>query len=887
MAPDGESVEVTAANRPNYGDWVTQYRRVDEDTWREFARASHSTASVDVALVARSYLVAGARYAFRTYHRTEHVIGGGCQPTTFVIPLQDPSNLAVDSTTITSIDLSWTDNSIYQTVDRFELEMKQDNELDDWATVETVAPGTTSATANGLTPGSSYRFRVAIYGESYVGYSDVLVASTEDPGVPSQSVPPTGWHVVVEHPSGRQVVPSVIGSPNWEPEINGYPEVRVPVPRSERWLETGWEGAEMKCWYNGTRLPIDEVQDFVVGPEQLTLVGRGGLALEQDVTRQYVERPVHEAAHDLIESAGLEANVDAPTASTSEGITLTRATSTDQLSELVGDIPADTPVGVSGGRVRLLQSCWWFQDTDLFDASETQTTLSTTDGSCVSFTADNSGLEGETTVTPDYDVPAGKFAVRATVEGDPGNQFAPAFELLVDGESVWSALPTSWSNPDETRWIMPDPAALDRVLEGGREHTIAIRNRGGGDGYSLLIDAVTLFDTRYSYDFDEFVEIGQSQYLAGPQLYPDAVDVSLGEVAAGRLVRSAEVSADFDNRGGAQSLGISADGGQTWTDATNSESVSADFADPSTTLQLRATLSRHGLSSGSAPATGDEGQTLTNLRVTGVLESTPTLIGNAFEGSVMSVLQEMADFGDYIFEIRRDGGSYSVEWTTPGQRTSARSEPLTDYSVDKVTSEQFDRVVVRGTSVPGDETFVASVGSWVDLLEDYLTEGKTRVRDGSTTYESGIDYELRPLTGEVRALSAGALSDGNEYQIEYQAKVTGSYTSAGAGSNPTTRYVDMPNANTASRCEQLAVTIGDQVDDPYWTADVTIPELPPDLSLVAAISLEDLPLDPGGLEVMTMEQKPESVKLTLGSRSPLEETIARLRKQLAATTAKV
>lgn len=880
-----DQVTVEAANRADYGTWITEFRAVGDTTWTTF----DSSVPYDVAADSRSGFTMGARYEFRTYNRTEHTVSDSSQPVSHVFPLEAPTGLTVEDRSTTSVTLSWIDNSSAEGVEGFVLQYRRAGRPDAWDPAEEVSATSTQATANGLIPDTDYQFRVFVRGRDYRGYSDPVTISTLDPGFPAEAVPPKGWHVVVVHSDGTRVVVPVIGSPNWEPALNDFPRVRVPVAPDDKWLAEGFENCQMMVWKDGSRLPIDSLVDVRVEPSQYTLVGRGGEELLETIQVQYQEQAAHVAAHDIIEAGGYEANVDDPNATTSSGVVLQRATTGAELSAIVGQLPATDPVGVRNGRLSLLQSCWWRQDSALFgEAAERVYHNDYSLDSAVSF-GNNPGLEGSTTVEPSYEIPGehAKVALRvgANPPGGTTPTEVPGVEVLVGGQTAWLRDEDLWTRGDGQTWLKSP--AIDVDLYADRATEITVRNRGGGT-IDLHVDALVVYDDRYDYSWGSQTATGVH---VGPELYPPEVDVDLGEIAAGRLCLAAAFNADFSSTAPPQAIAISSDNGATWTEATGEEFVSADFSDnPSTTLRLRVTFGRTGTGGGPAPpASGHAGMSLSSLSVNGVLDSTPTLVGNAYQSTRMGVLQQIADFGDYIFEVRRDGGTYSVEWCEPGQRTDDRSERLTDYSVDKVASEQFERVVVRGSGRPvSGESFTADAGNWVDLTQSNIIEGQTTVRDDSgTSYDYGTDYQIDPLNGRIQATAGGALTDGSSYLVDYQYKVTGEYTSSGAGSNPRTRFVDLPAANTVSRCEQLAVTIGDQVDDPYRTADVVIPDLPPDLSLVAALSLESVPLSQGGLEVMQMEQKPEEVKLTLGSRSPLEETISRLQRQLATVANKV
>jgi len=77
--------------------------------------------------------------------------------------------------------------------------------------------------------------------------------------------------------------------------------------------------------------------------------------------------------------------------------------------------------------------------------------------------------------------------------------------------------------------------------------------------------------------------------------------------------------------------------------------------------------------------------------------------------------------------------------------------------------------VSDGATTVTDESVTARVGRWVDLAGRNINAGSVVVTDsgGSTTYTEGTDYEINYRLGMLRALSGGAITDGQSILVDY------------------------------------------------------------------------------------------------------------------------
>lgn len=86
-------------------------------------------------------------------------------------------------------------------------------------------------------------------------------------------------------------------------------------------------------------------------------------------------------------------------------------------------------------------------------------------------------------------------------------------------------------------------------------------------------------------------------------------------------------------------------------------------------------------------------------------------------------------------------------------------------------------VALRGTieevtdngSVTGEDV-TAALDAYVKLAHDGIDESTVVVTDstGATTYTKDVDYEIRGSVGLLKALSGGAITDGQALKVDYQ-----------------------------------------------------------------------------------------------------------------------
>ncbi|MFC7044308.1 fibronectin type III domain-containing protein [Halobacteriaceae archaeon GCM10025711] len=811
--------------------------------------------------------------------------------------------MSFSNVTETSLDVSWSDNSDNEDGFLVERRREANGGWGRWVELNDLAANTTTYTDTDVSPSTTYEYRVTGYTEHSTGGASAQV-STADSGIPRQRSGSTGWRVELDHYNGtRTVVPRILDEPRWVPKLNDLPEVRIPVPKSDSWAEPGWKGQPVRVWHNGQRLGIDRLEDVEEETGHMVLVGRGGIELLQHVSAEYISQETHLAAQSLVQNnTSYTANMDDP-AATPQADTLMQSADTDaEFTDNLSSIDATEPIAIQNGRLELLQSNYFREgeDEDVTEGSAGYVSNSSysNGGGTRLTTTDNStdgGHQGDAVefhITPEYTIASSNVGLKVLEESTD----VPEVEWSINGylvdytTDVATSIPYGWSSHGSGAFNGSGYTGPD--LEAGTTYTVRIEVVGtsAGDG-PLDIDAVALYDKGYSYTWDDTVDA--NGYLSGPELYPDAYQRAFNKATSAYSITAGEVDATFNDVTGNQAIALSNDDGQTWTSASNTSTLDTTFGSAGGSITFRTTLSRFGSRTTATPTQGFNGQYLDAYDLYADLEDTPVLTNRKFSGRLVDVLNDMAEFGNFLWEYRYDSETEtkSVEWTRPGQRTSDVSPEIVDYSVSSSIRDSYERAIINGVAqnVRG-EAFTTSLDAYVNLAKSDLLETQEVVYNPSTgtRWERGTDYEMDYSGGQIKALSSGGMSDATQYEIDYEFKTSGSYQSNEYTGAAGETYEDTISGLTTDRaCEQAALYFVQRTSEPLWTATVTITDPGPGWSLVDAVDVDQLPDGGNRLKINEITNKPSEVVLELGSRNTAGKVIRDIRQRAVSTSRRV
>ncbi|MBX0325796.1 fibronectin type III domain-containing protein [Halomicroarcula sp. F13] len=877
----------------NYGEYAVQYRETTSSTWLAGPTVDDTASSATI-----TGLEDGEAYEVRIRTQTEHVDGAWTTPTSITTKFPGASSLSVDAVTTTSVDLSWTDNSDNE--DGFEIQRAKqyDTGWGPWRTLDDLAPNTTSYTDDTAQPEREYRYRIYAYTEDTDAYSNTVSTTTTSAGVQQRRVPATGWHVEIDHPNAAApLTPQVLADGVEFPhKVNALPEIRIPVPKSDHWLRSDQlEEQPMRVWYEGKRLPITKLQNVRERPDRVILEGNGGDALKERVQAEYVEEEVPVAVRSLVDQTGLARNVDDPQSTVTTDNRMQSADSTSEWQDRLASVPSTDPTLVENGKLTSDQTAWFVEaenaDTQLIinselstpgDVASNETMLNITE-----YELNNTHPEVSHTFTTEHAIPADQVGVAMRVEfyGDlDSNNLSHGVTLFVDGNEV-GAYPR---NVDTNGLVWHTSVGADNISTlsaGDHEVTAKVTEQGTADEPGFNIDCVAFYDNRYTPGFTENVSNG---VIEGPDLHPDGVERQTQDATTFLSVVAGELQSAWNDTSGDQQVAISNDQASNWLTAANSSSVSGSFTSATAQIRARFRLSGFDTDPSTSPAGRKQAHEVDLYDLYADLDDTPLLINKTYDEQALEALQNIATFSDSIFALTWDEsiGGLRVQWTQPGQRVQETDADLIDYETAKINSGSYDKIVIKGQSKSvQEESVTADVGNAVALDNSPVVEGSGRVAatDG-TVYVEGEDYEFNRLPGELVALSGGAISDGESLLVDYNWKVSGSYTAPDAPSSPKTLVRDVPSLPSSRGCEQAALYLYRVVDEPLVEAEATLDELPPTVSIVETLTIPDLPTAGEAVELRDIQQSTGSPTVLLGSRSTISDALQDIRSQLQAVS---
>lgn len=859
-------------------------------------RAGQATYDDTVSTATLEYLEDGEEYDVRV--RGENSLDASpWSELAKVTKLPAPTAMSATVTGPSSVDASWTDNA--DTEDEYVLRRarKYDDGYGPTLDEQILAVNTESTTDTDVVPSTTYRYNARAQTEHVTADSGTVEVTTDSIDVGTRDVPSRGWYAEIDHPDGRTLRPQILERPQVRPRLNDYPDVELPIRRRDELLESALEDATLRMWYDGVRRAGDAVEDVTIEPGRAVLKGRGGLELKQRVEAQYTSKAAHTAAQDLINThTSYTANVDAPQSETLTDEQMQSADTDSELSDTLLQPIADTdPLQIINSEVVTYQTAFTQEAED-----------GTTSGTVINETADYSGNgstdgEGqavsvtntddsiEITFTLDYTMPASAFEFwfRADAEGTDTASLSLEIEgpAISGTETLTSGLITN--NGTTIDWFQLDQADPSADLTPGT-YTVRIVAVSGGT-HSQFIDVLVPLDNRYSYTFDNVISTNASgnNYLDGPEPHPDAVPVTFEDVSSAYNIVAALLQVTMDDTSNAQKLEASNDQGATWLSASNTSTLDQDFTTNGAQIRARITLSRYGTGT-TTPATGQQSQALDAFTLSADLEDTPILTNKRFDGSLMSVLQEIAEFGDFVFQFHVVDGVGTIEWTRPGNRTADNDTSLLEWDVTKSTRDLYEKAIIYGSRQSvRQESFTSNHGTAVALDKSHLLETTEVVYDTAdgTQFERGVDYDVDYQAGSITTKSSGAMADATTYAIDYDHKTRGEHTKRGATS-PDIVVETIPDLVTDRSCDQAALFLVQHVSAPRYTARLVLNRSDLNTLLVDDLQVEGLPTDVRFIpEEIT--HTPGKVVLKLGSRQSVGAVVQELRNRVAATASKV
>lgn len=712
-----------------------------------------------------------------------------------------------------------------------------------------------------------------------------------------------GWHVEVDHPGGNTIKPTIVGTPRRLPRLNGLPRVEVPVERNDRkWQSSDYEGAGMRLYYNGRRQECEEIVNIRTvedrGREMNVLVGRDGSELRERATETFRDEPAHSAASTVVtNNTTYTGNFDAPASAVTTGVDMQDPTTTAEFNAVLeaGDPAATDPWEVSSDKITRFQTCFTVEGEDTTSESGTSFLDASrfSDGTAEEF--DGNGQQVTYDFTPQYDIPKEDMEVHLRWESNN----APELEMTLNGQT-WTIL-SGGGTISSVQWreVIGNPAGgttptFGSDFSANTTYTVQIDSvSSGGSSARADIDVVAPADgggSRFTanYTFDNSTD-GNGN-LDGPEFYPDQLDIPFATASAVRSVTAADVTVTMNDTTGSQALALSNDGGVNYTTSANSSTLDHSFASLGPSVKFKVTLSRYGTRTTATPATGFNAQDLQDYDLNADLDDTPLLGDQYYDDNIEDILNDIAEYGNFVWEFTRDSnGNPVIEWTTPGQRTTDLDVPTRGFEVKKRLEDQYYKATIKGASkFQAEERFTSDHGTAVDLDQDDLVVGSEAVYDGSGTgFTRDVDYTMDWGDGKITVLANGDMSDSTQYIVDYRYQPSATFTSDNAPGSPTELVREAPAATSDRECGQIAINIVAETENPLFEVAVRLDRLDPGQHLVDDIALEGVPMGDDRATIRDIVHTPNEVKLLLGTRRSVDEILTRYQQRLRQTARKV
>lgn len=719
--------------------------------------------------------------------------------------------------------------------------------------------------------------------------------------MPAPSRAPRGrWYAEISRSgSSRTRRPQIIDredlSPTILPTVKGLPRIEVPVPKDDDWLN--YREASFSVWYDGVKQPIDEVEAVEQRPGATVLKGRGGLELLDRQQLEVQQDSASDVARDLLSGVSYAADVDDfnpmaavgyggsygssyGTAAAVETKTVQSADTTAEFQEVLPQPGATDPWEVASGELRPLQGCFFFDATA--DETAASGTVTISDSSYNAGNAEefqNTGDEFSLEFTAPYDIPAGEVGLAIRYETDQYPNGAPQVYIYLDGSFICelnenvSAVLNWYTDGDDFPAF--DPGGIS---EG--DHTLRILDNSNISGAGIAIDTVAVYDTRYSWTFDNSVDA--NGYLSSPSLYPTQT-IEFDDAEVVESVTGGTFTGTFSDTTGDQEIELTNDLTGGWQGATNQSTFDVDFGDLGPTLTARVTLGGGGSRTTAAPTEGYEPQALQSYTLEADVDDTPLIVEQGFDGQTQELLNQVAELADAVWEYRiSDDGTETVTWTYPNQRPSTRDPDVSEWRYEETEEGAYDAVTVKGGSQNvEDERFDSNHGTAVPLAHDNIVVGSETVYDPGSdpleTFTRGADYELATIDGEITTLSGGEMSDTTEYAIDYSWRPA--QTAENGASNPRETVVDIPSLATTRGCGQAALRILSGVDEPLKTGRLVVPASATDWRVTDSLTPSVFP-GSDSVQLKDVEAVPGQVVLTVETRQSLADIVSDVRSQL-------
>jgi len=445
---------------------------------------------------------------------------------------------------------------------------------------------------------------------------------------------------------------------------------------------------------------------------------------------------------------------------------LVQSAATTSEFQAITDLDPTDPVVIENGELRRGQSAYFFEgESEFISGSFTDPEYS--DGGATGFDTgiSNTGDKATYTVTPEYTIPEenAKLKFRLDfIDGDNDNDIKPPeIAVRLNGDTLFqNQFLASFVTGVQWDDFNTDGNYSGGDLTAGSSVDIEIEVTNGtiGDPDDRInVDAVVLYDDRFSYTFDNSVD--SNGYLSGPALFPSFEPVTLDASKTGFNIGRLEAALLITDTSGGQAIDLSNDGGNTFTTAgTNTDAAAVDFSTGGRRAAARLTLGGFGSRTTASPTEDFTPQAVSGLQLRADLDDLTIIDELTLRGNNFDNLQKLHDYGDFIYVIEHaDYGSESdlvVESFGRGQETRpapAAFDSPAALQPEVAAETYFNSVFVRGRERADGTIPSAEVTNDDAVAEDGRKISPGVLRDLSIGTDAGAQFRANALLAKALA----------------------------------------------------------------------------------------------------------------------------------------
>jgi len=444
--------------------------------------------------------------------------------------------------------------------------------------------------------------------------------------------------------------------------------------------------------------------------------------------------------------------------------------SADSNSEWDGVTPTfsdDVPLGVQGGNLELLQACFFEEAEDgNFIGNQITSSGDYSNDEAVELVQGNDFAEFSFTNQFDFAEDDVFFATFSELDSFTGD-----ITISIDGTDIDTTTYNNVTAGLDSRFVGTGTQVGSDLSAGSHTFRVEITSYTSG---KVIVDGLYVGDSGNRFTPDFGISTGGYTFDSntaswdGPPLYPQEFVVELDITDVTYNITELDFDGSWNDTSNNQSIGLSIDGGATYTTTDNSQNATVDFSGTAgSKARVQLTFSRYTAESLLTPTVGDSGQTIDSyeLRADGnnaaVIDDLD-LSKNHFEN-----LQTLHDKGNYLWVIEPSDDAIAnipVESFKRGGRTKTLpDEPEIDSTPEVAAKNYYNTIFLQGALVSGSRPSF-EVEDSQRVQDDGRVISPGVLRDLDITTQDGVEFRAQQL------LDRATLNDALRGQKVYPAR---------------------------------------------------------------------------------------------------------------------